>query len=93
MKIGCNLLNAQESSISLIPQVHAGEKKRGGNYRTPNIELETWAKFSHFLRSFTETIWTSDSAEYEEERVVRGVWKHRRFLKVFSFLLFLIELL
>lgn len=27
MKIGCNLLNAQESPISLIPQVHAGEKK------------------------------------------------------------------
>lgn len=65
VKIGCNLPNDQLFYISLI--VQACTEKRSGNYRSPNVDLETWAKFSHFLRSVTETMQTTDPAEDEEE--------------------------
>lgn len=65
MNVGCNLPNAQKFFIPLILQVCT--EKRGGNYRSPNVYLETQAKFSHFLRSVMETIRTADSAEDEEE--------------------------
>lgn len=70
VKIGCDLLSHQLFYIMLI--VQAWTEKRSGNYRSPNIDQDTQAKFGHVLRSIKETMWTADSAEDEEVRMVRG---------------------
>lgn len=71
VKIGCDLLSDRLFYIMLIGQ--AWTEKRSVNYRSPNIDEDTQAKFSNVLRSIKETMWTADSAEDEEEqRMVRG---------------------